>query len=356
MSDNRTFIVLDGPDFSGKSTLMEAFLKRVEAEGIDHLAMREPGFQSGVPSLAEEIREILLSHREEVVHPETDILMHMAYRVQNVKNNIIPALASGKWVISDRFIFSTYALNCQAHLPTHPHLTDMMYGLMPTVLKGIPEPLTFILDTPRNIRDQRAASDIRKKDRYESQPKDVLDRIDEAYNQLKSMPSCKFINGTLPIDEQVDIMFATIKAFKEDIQGRIEEAVERTGVMDDDRAQAINMAEQIKAELDSDESWDLEEQVSAYVKSNVTEMVDQLFQGASEEQISDQLVFAEKFARDMALTVFERTNQDRTIFHPSRVGQINQKVHSMLSWGFSRDMWANHFSNGGDNAEKTRQE
>jgi len=350
MSDNRTFIVLDGPDFSGKSTLMKAFLARVEAEGIDHVAMREPGGIPGSGSLAEEIRVALIANRDERVHPETDVLLHMAYRVQNVKDIIIPALADNKWVISDRFVFSTWCLNVQAHLETHPYLTDMLYGLMPYVLQGLPEPLTFILDTPREIRDQRANSDVRKKDRYESQPAAVHDRIEAAYEQLRSSPSCKFIDGTLPIEEQVEIMFAYIKGFKEQVLGQIAEAEERSGLMKDEQSQARDMAEQIREELNADETWDLETEISKYVQTNIVEMADQLFQGADPESLAKETEFAKEFAANIARTTFTRTNGDRTVFHPTRVGQINQKVHSMLSWGFARDSWAKHFANGGDDA------
>lgn len=350
MSDNRTFIVLDGPDFAGKSTLMEAFLARVAKEKIDHVAMREPGNIPGSGSVAEELRELLIAKRDERIHPETDVLLHMAYRIQNVKDIILPALADNKWVVSDRFIFSTWCLNVQAHLDTHPHLADLMKGLMPYVLNGIPEPLTFILDTPRVIRDERAANGGRKKDRYESQPKPVHDRIEAAYEQLRQVPSCKFIDGTLPVEEQVDIMFAYINGFKEQVLKQLDEAQERAGLMESERTQAVDLAQQLREELNADETWSLDDQVAEYVRVNVTEMADQLFQGAPDDEKAAALVFAEQFAADMARTVFERTEGDRTVFHPTRVGQINQKVHSMLSWGFARDSWAKHFANGGDNA------
>ena len=348
MSDNRTFVVLDGPDFSGKSTLMEAFLARVAKEGIDHIAMREPGGTPGSGSMAEELRALLIANRDEIIHPEVDIMLHMAYRAQNVRDIIIPGLAAGKWVISDRFVFSTWCLNVQAHLDTHPHLADLMKGLMPYSISGIPEPITFILDTPREIRDARANSNVRKKDRYESQPKEVHDRIEAAYEQLRQVPSCKFIDGTLPLEEQVDIMFAYIEGFKEHVLKSLGDVQERAGLMEDERAQAVDMAEQMREELNADDTWDLDHQIAEYVRVNITEMADQLFQGASPEETAVAVAFAEKFATDMARTVFNRTNGDRTVFHPTRVGQINQKVHSMISWGFARDSWAKHFANGGD--------
>lgn len=348
MADNRTLIVLDGPDFSGKSTLMKAFLQRVEEKGIEHVALREPGNFPGASTLAEEVRKTLIAERDEVVHPETDILLHMGYRVQNIQNVIIPALAANKWVITDRFVFSTWCLNVQAHLDTHPHLADLMYGLMPYVIKGIPEPLTFILNTPRAIRDERAASDVRKRDRYESQPKEILDRIDSAYEQLKSMPSCKFIDGTLPLETQVDIMFETIQSFHENVVTQLEDEAKRTEIMAEGKKEAVDYAEQLRIEAEADESWNLDEQVEQYVQLNVVEVANQLFEGGSEADVAEYLEKAKVFAANMARTVFERTSQDRTIFHPARVGQLNQKVHSMLSWGFARDNWTKYFESGGD--------
>lgn len=356
MSDNRIFVVVDGPDFGGKSTLMKAFLAEVEARGIDHVAMREPGCFPGSDSLAEELRQVLIRNRDnEKVHPEADVMLHMAYRTQNVKNVIIPALNEGKWVISDRFLFSTYCLNVQANLPTHPHLNDLFFGLMPYAAAGIPEPLTFILDTPRAIRDERAALAGDKKDRYESQAPDVHDRIEAAYEHLRSSPSCKFIDGTLPLETQVAVMFETIQSFQENVLEIQKQQAARTEAMAEDKQAAQEQAVDLKTELDADTEWDLEAQVAAYVKTNVTEMADQLFDGTPPEDLVEVLAKAEVFAAEMARTVFHRTNGDRTVFHPSRVGQINQKVHSMLSWGHARDQWTKYFANGGDAAHQQKE-
>lgn len=343
MIDNRTFIVLDGPDFSGKSTLMEAFLKRLDTQAVEYVAIREPGCQVGKPSLAEEVRQVLIAKRDEVVHPETDILLHTGYRIQNVKNVIVPALAAGKWVISDRFFFSTFCLNVHPHLDTHPHLQDLMFGLMPYVLKDIPEPITFILDTPRSIRDERAAANESKKDRYESQSAQVHDRIEAAYMQLKSSPSCKFIDGTLTLDEQVQVMFDYIEAFKASIEKSLEAEAERQEVIDDHQAKPEAVANAIKAEMDSDTEWDLEVEAEAYAQTYVVDIADRLFEGASKEELPKLVEDGRKFAVNMVKELFRRTGEDRTIFHPSRVGQVNQKVHSMLNWGFARDSWTKHF-------------
>jgi dTMP kinase len=344
MSNNRTFVVLDGPDFSGKSFLMEAFVKRVEAEGIEHVAMREPGCQPGVGSVAEEIRELLLATRDEVVNPETDIMMHMAYRNQNVKNVILPALAQNKWVISDRFVFSTWCLNVQAHLDTHPHLAEIFNGLMPYVLNGLPEPITFILDTPREIRDERAKSNVRKLDRYESQGKEVHDRIEAAYNQLRAAPSCIFLDGTKPTEELVEHMLAAIKAFDENLTAQIEAQKARGDVQGEEVDFAEQQAQKLRTELDEDAEWDLEVKIAEYVKTYITDIAEQLFPGAKDDDLIRLTKDAEDFAYKTAKAAFTISGEDRTLFHPARVGQVNQKVHTVLNAGFMREQWEKHFA------------
>ena len=66
---------------------------------------REPG---GTP-LANEIRALLLSPREEPVFPETELLLYEAARAQHVRAVILPALAEGKAVLCDRFCDATVA-------------------------------------------------------------------------------------------------------------------------------------------------------------------------------------------------------------------------------------------------------
>lgn len=343
MQNNRTFVVLDGPDFSGKSTLLEAFVKRVAAEGIEHVAMREPGCQPGVGSVAEEIRELLIATREETVQPETDILMHMAYRNQNVKNVILPALAEKKWVIADRFVFSTWCLNVQAHLETHPHLTEIFRGLMPYVLNGLPEPITFILDTPRAIRDERAQSNKRKLDRYESQGTLVHDRIEAAYEQLRHVPSCIFLDGTKPTEELVELMMAHIQAFTENLAAMEADATLRKDTIEDTESQEERQAQELRATLDSDEAWDLETELVKYVAENVTAIAEQLFPGAKDEDLERLRTDGEIFAYKTAKAAFKISGEDRTLFHPARVGQVNAKIHSVLNYSFMREQWEKHF-------------
>lgn len=102
------FIVLEGGEGSGKGTLADYLLKKLSNIGKEIIRTREPG---GTP-LAEEIREMVLRHRDEAVDPITELLLMNASRRQHYVNVIKPAIERGAIVISERFIDSSYALQC----------------------------------------------------------------------------------------------------------------------------------------------------------------------------------------------------------------------------------------------------
>ncbi len=99
------FIALEGPDGSGKSTITKKIGDYLEETGRDYIITREPG---GTP-VGEEIRGIILDKNNTEIGNETEALLYAAARAQHVKEKINPALAEGKLVISDRFVFSSLA-------------------------------------------------------------------------------------------------------------------------------------------------------------------------------------------------------------------------------------------------------
>ena len=99
------FISIEGGEGAGKSTSIEYIKQKLEAFGIECLVTREPG---GTP-MAEDIRQLLLQHRDEAVDPYTELLLMFASRRQHVENVIRPALTAGKWVICDRFTDASFA-------------------------------------------------------------------------------------------------------------------------------------------------------------------------------------------------------------------------------------------------------
>lgn len=99
------FITFEGGEGCGKSTQVRRLVAALRAEGVEVVVTREPGGTA----LAEEIRRLLKDFTADEPCDETELLLFLAARAQLVRRVIEPALAAGKWVVSDRFCDSTLA-------------------------------------------------------------------------------------------------------------------------------------------------------------------------------------------------------------------------------------------------------
>ena len=99
------FIAFEGGEGAGKSTQARLLALALEARGIACVVTREPG---GTPG-AEAIRGLLLGTTGEGWHPRAEALLFAAARSDHVERLIEPALATGQWVICDRFVDSSRA-------------------------------------------------------------------------------------------------------------------------------------------------------------------------------------------------------------------------------------------------------
>lgn len=104
------FLVFEGLDGSGKSTLIQLLSSTLQARGRSYRLTREPG---GTP-LAEEIRRLLLRTNGESPVAPTELLLYSASRAQHVAHVIRPSLEKGEWILCDRFSASTVAFQCFA--------------------------------------------------------------------------------------------------------------------------------------------------------------------------------------------------------------------------------------------------
>lgn len=105
------FIVIDGSNGAGKTTVLQRLAECLQAEGHEVVVTREPG---GTP-LAEKIRELILSpvteHSDQMTLA-SEVLLFLAARVQHVETRILPELKRGKVVLCDRYSSSTMAFQC----------------------------------------------------------------------------------------------------------------------------------------------------------------------------------------------------------------------------------------------------
>ena len=99
------FISLEGGEGAGKSTQLKRLAEALRTRGLVVVETREPGGSPG----AEAIRSLLLEGEEGRWTAEAEALLFAAARADHVARTIRPALADGKWVLSDRFLDSSLA-------------------------------------------------------------------------------------------------------------------------------------------------------------------------------------------------------------------------------------------------------
>lgn len=99
------FIAFEGPDGSGKTTMVRMIAEYFRQENIAFIETREPGGTK----IGEDIRQILLDNRNKNMIPETEALLYAAARGQHLREKILPAVEEGKVVLCDRFILSSLA-------------------------------------------------------------------------------------------------------------------------------------------------------------------------------------------------------------------------------------------------------
>lgn len=105
MTARGKFISLEGGEGVGKSTQVQALAEALQDRGIDVVVTREPGGSDG----AETIRELLLTGGDDRWSAQAEALLFAAARADHVDKLIRPAIESGQWVLSDRFVDSSLA-------------------------------------------------------------------------------------------------------------------------------------------------------------------------------------------------------------------------------------------------------
>lgn len=169
------FITIEGTEGVGKSTNI-AFIKAwFEAKNISLLHTREPG---GTP-LAEEIRELLLSKRDEQVDAKSELLLMYAARAQHVSQKIKPALEQGQWVLCDRFSDASFAYQGAGRALG----LDKLVALDQWVLEGFKPDLTILLDLPVEVGLSRA-QERGPIDRFEEEKVEFFEQVRNGYLQI----------------------------------------------------------------------------------------------------------------------------------------------------------------------------
>ena len=183
------FITLEGPDGSGKSTQFRLLAERLRQMGIPLLESAEPG---GTP-IGQKVRRILLDPENAELSPTTELLLMFAARAQNVDQWIMPALAEGKVVLSDRFTDSTIVFQGSARGLGW----DIVRSIDKIACKGLVPDLTLCIDVDTATGLARAHARNRnhqgvKESRLDEQEVDFHEKARAAYHELAQQEPARF--------------------------------------------------------------------------------------------------------------------------------------------------------------------
>ncbi|MFO7703931.1 MAG: dTMP kinase [Halopseudomonas sp.] len=166
------FITFEGPEGAGKSTNLQVFAAALRAAGCEPILTREPG---GTP-VAERIRDVLLSHHQESMCADAELLLMFAARAQHLHGLIKPALKADKVVISDRFTDATYAYQGGGRgIPV-----ERIACLETWVQADLRPDITVIFDVPVEVgmARARARSEL---DRFEVEQQSFFEAVRHTY-------------------------------------------------------------------------------------------------------------------------------------------------------------------------------
>jgi dTMP kinase len=164
------FITFEGIDGAGKSSQIAAVVELLRARGVVVEQTREPG---GTP-LGERLRELLL---HEPMHLDTEAMLMFAARREHLAARIQPALAAGRWVVSDRFTDATYAYQVGGR-----GLDEVRFDALERWVHADFQPdLTLLFDLPPEVAAARVAHTGEAPDRFEREQRDFFERVREAY-------------------------------------------------------------------------------------------------------------------------------------------------------------------------------
>lgn len=174
------FLSFEGIDGAGKSTQIRRLATRLRDTGREVVCTVEPGGTR----IGTRIREVLLDPSTPELAPTTELLLYFAARAQNVDEVILPALARGAVVVSDRFTDSSLAYQGAARGLGE----DLVVALDRVACRGLKPDLTIFLD----IDLATSAARVSTPDRLEGEPDEFRQRVRDAYLRLADLEKTRF--------------------------------------------------------------------------------------------------------------------------------------------------------------------
>lgn len=186
-------ITLEGGEGAGKSTVLAAVRERLEGHGLDVVVAREPGGTA----FGEAVRALVLDPARVGLCAESELLLMFAARAQLVRELVQPALAAGRWVLSDRYTDASYAYQGGGRGQPAERIAALEAWAAP-----VRADLTLLLDLP--VADGLARAGSRgEADRIERENHAFFERVRAAYRARAAAEPARFrvLDASCPVDD-----------------------------------------------------------------------------------------------------------------------------------------------------------
>jgi dTMP kinase len=202
MSARGLFVVLEGPEGSGKSSLAGPLAERMRGRGVEPVVVREPG-----GTRAGEIARQALLDPEHPVGPLAELFLYLAARAELVETVIAPALQQGRVVLSDRFALSTEAYQMAGRgIPR-----EVVEPANRAAAGGLRPDLMLILDLPPEVGRARQVASGKRLDRLDAESADFHRRVIDYYLEARG-DGVRHLDGCLPPDRLLQAAWESVVA------------------------------------------------------------------------------------------------------------------------------------------------
>ncbi|KGP71520.1 dTMP kinase [Pontibacillus yanchengensis] len=199
------FITFEGGEGAGKSSILQALQQRLQQEGYDIMATREPG---GI-EISEKIRQIILNPSHTAMDGRTEALLYAAARRQHLVEKVVPALRGGQVVLCDRFIDSSLAYQGYARGLG----MEEVYKINEFAVENCMPDVTLFFDlSPEEGMNRISENKLREQNRLDLEDLTFHHTVYEAYQKLINRFSdrIKVVNANQPFDKVLEEVYTIV--------------------------------------------------------------------------------------------------------------------------------------------------
>lgn len=194
MKQFNNFITFEGPEGSGKTTIIKHLNDYLVSTGKETIVTREPG-GTGV-KFSEDVRKLIMNSED--IHVMTELLLFEASRKEHIDKVIEPFATNGKIVICDRYMDSSTVYQGIVQGLGKEKVQNLNNITVGEWVPGI----TFILDIPPEEGFRRISDNERETNRFDVKGLEFHSKVREGYLSIaKEDERFIVIDATKSIEE-----------------------------------------------------------------------------------------------------------------------------------------------------------